>query len=394
MTGAIGTAALVLQATALAGLGPANNLTALLFLDGSHLQSWSGLQLRIGSTSLLSEYKDPTSFVGWGYPSVWRKAAGGWRLMYQGWHLSGGKEDTKLGLLADSVDAVHWSPARPATPSYNVSNCVLVNGANEFSVVYDDARYTASAADRLKCLWGGDKITASGDDGESWHEFGQWTSQPIDPGVSVYRNPLDPAQIVVTARPQALRRTDGRHAGFHAGLGWASLGTQLNQRALPLDEVFTKTNEPYGLPSFAYHGNVISWFWRYACPKYPCFKDGTVSSALAFSANSVNWTAFGQFPFPPASDARDSTVTHYAPEEAVNSVPGPVVGRGPLNNTDIASKAYGHTYTVYANKTAGAYACQAECDADHQCVAFTCKFVLRGPGSVVQPARPTVAARC
>lgn len=36
-----------------------------------------------------------------------------------------------------------------------------------------------------------------------------------------------------------------------------------------------------------------------------------------------------------------------------------MVGRGPLNNTDIASSAYGHTYTVFANKTEGAVSCQA-----------------------------------
>lgn len=237
------TGAGALMALQMAAAAP---LTALLFLDGEHLQSWTGLRLNIGTAALVGEFKDPTSYVGWGYPSVWRKAAGGgWRAMYQGWHLADGKEDTKLGLLADSIDGVNWKPAKLAKPKYNVSNCVLVNGGSEFSVVYDDAAHADGDGSRLKCLWGGDKITASGDDGESWREFGQWTSQSIDPGISVYRNPLNTAEIVVTARPQGLRHTDGRHAGFHYGVGWAGLATQVNQRALPLDEVFTKTNEPY-----------------------------------------------------------------------------------------------------------------------------------------------------
>ena len=74
-------------------------------------------------------------------------------------------KDTKLALLADSTDAIHWSPATVKHPVYNVSNCVLKNGGAEFSVVYDDAAYTAKPEDRLKCLWGGDTITASGDEG-------------------------------------------------------------------------------------------------------------------------------------------------------------------------------------------------------------------------------------
>ena len=62
---------------------------AMLFLDSSRLASWSGVTLRLGEVHLLSEYRDPSSFVGWGYPSAWRKADGsGWRMMYQGWHLT------------------------------------------------------------------------------------------------------------------------------------------------------------------------------------------------------------------------------------------------------------------------------------------------------------------
>ena len=41
----------------------------------------------------------------------------------------------------------------------------------------------------------------------------------------------------------------------------------------------------------------MTHFWRYRCPdtNSKCFTGGFVSSSLAFSYNSRNWTAFGQF---------------------------------------------------------------------------------------------------
>ena len=347
--------------------------TALLFLDSHHLSKWDGLQLQLSTPTLLSEYKDPSSFIGWGFPSVFKKrrsGGSGFRMMYQGWHLRDGKEDTKLALLADSEDAIHWVPTTLAVPAYNnVSNAALVNGLEEFSVVFDDADHTIAASDRLKCLWANTSVTSSGDDGETWHAFGRWTSEKIDPGISVCRNPANPAELVVTARPQALRKEDGRHAGFHTGMGWSDLAKAVNRRALPLDNVFTKTDQPYGLPSFAYHGNIVSWFWRYACPAFPCYSKGNVSAALAYSYDARNWTAFGQFPFPTHSSSSSRI-------DGKGGGGGPIVGRGPLNNTDIGSKAYHHTYTVFANKTEGALACQVECDGDEQCAAWT--YVIGG----------------
>ena len=96
-----------------------------------------------------------------------------------------------------------------------------------------------------------------------------------------------------------------------------------------------------------------------------------MSAALAFSYNSRNWTAFGQFEFP-ASNDKDGTQQSRNTIAAIESTDSPIVGRGPLNNTDISSAAYHHTYRVFANKTAGALACEAECDADIKCAAWTC----------------------
>lgn len=59
------------------------------------------------------------------------------------------------------------------------------------------------------------------------------------------------------------------------------------------------------------------------------------------------------------------------------------VPRGPLNDTNLASDAFFHSYHVYANKTAGALACQDECDADAKCAAWT--YVTGRAGSSPAP---------
>ena len=344
---------------------------AMLFFDGGRLASWTGLNLSLGRAHLLSEYHDPTSYTGWGFPSVWRKADGsGWRMMYQGRHLKDGGWNAQLALLADSRDGVTWAPARARSPAFNVSNCVLWDNVSTFSFVYDDGAHAGvKNANRLKCLRGDDTIIAS-EDGESWHHFGRWTSAPIDPGFSVYRNPLDPDELVVTARPQALRWASGRHAGYHAAAGWSGLAKESNERAWPLDSLFRVTSQAYGLASFSYHTNVVSWFWRYSCPQVCPWGTGHVSSALAYSYNSRNWTAFGQFPFP------EDSAENSSPPPVATTALGRIVERGPLNNTNLGGESYGHSYTVFRNKTEGALSCQAECDADKACGAWT--YVVGG----------------
>lgn len=190
-----------------------------------------------------------------------------------------------------------------------------------------------------------------------------------DPGISVFRNPLNPEEVVVTSRPQSLR-PHGRHAGFHSGLGWASLAAEENQPILPLDELYEDTDQFYGLPSFAYGGMyVVSHVWRYRCSNPPCYKGGFVSSALAVSYNSHNWTAVGQHSTAASSGTRDLRASN------------PVVPRGPINNTDLynGQPAYSHTYRHFANTTEGALACQHECDGDTKCAAWT--YVVNNTGN-------------
>ena len=70
--------------------------SAILFFDLNHwVNESAGVVQRVGEPVLLSTYHDPTSYVGWAYPNVWREcdAPGcGYRMLYQGWHLHEGKE--------------------------------------------------------------------------------------------------------------------------------------------------------------------------------------------------------------------------------------------------------------------------------------------------------------
>eukprot|EP00947_MAST-08B_sp_MAST-8B-sp1_P004151 g4151.t1 len=210
----------------------------------------------VGTAHLASVFHDTvsSSFLGWGYPSVFRAAPSQFRMLYQGWHIKAGKMDTKLMLMAVSEDAVHWRPAsglgcEGVDPS--VTNCVYNMGSVELSNIYDDANGPGVPADeRLKALLSNNTISASSDGGLSWRPLGKWSSSGVDPGYSAYRNPLDRSEIVVTGRPQALRRTSGRHAGFHVATSWSGLAAESNHRALPLDDLFLVDDQIYGLPSF------------------------------------------------------------------------------------------------------------------------------------------------
>jgi hypothetical protein len=153
-------------------------------------------------------------------------------------------------LLAESPDGVRWSAANLTAPSGvpGCTNCVARDGTAEFGVVYDDSAH-APPSERLKMLWGNTTISVSAD-GLSWRPMGRWTATSIDPGISVFRNPLNEDEVVVTSRPQALRKTAGRHAGYHSAVGWDALASENNTQALPLDSMYSPTDQFYGLPSF------------------------------------------------------------------------------------------------------------------------------------------------
>jgi hypothetical protein len=67
-----------------------------------------------------------------------------------------------------------------------------------------------------------------------------------------------------------------------------------------------------------------------------------------------------------------------------------VVPRGPTNNSDLKAggPAFNHSFAKHANKTAGALACQATCDAQPRCRAWT--YVPYGDA----PSGPESHERC
>ena len=291
-------AAALLAALTCAGSADDSRGASIMFFDSHWLAAAPvGLDFRMGKAELLSTMVDPSAFIGWGYPSVWQLPDGSWRSVYQGWWLKDGKyQSDKLMLMAESRDAITWRPATLQRSAHAaVPNAVLNDAGNEFSFVYDDAAHVAAgSSERLKCLWGNATVSVSAD-GVTWRPFCKWSSKGVDPGTSVFRNPLDTDEIVITARPQEMRRA-GRHMGTHAARSWAALGLAENSQMLPLDETYSVYDQQYGLPSFAYGGMVVSWFWRYRCPGVhgQCFSGGYVSVAMGYSYNSRNWTAFGQ----------------------------------------------------------------------------------------------------
>ena len=116
----------------------------------------------------------------------------------------------------------------------------------------------------------------------------------------------------------------------------------------------------------------------------PLYDPGVQPKGGAFLADQ--WLAWSVPPSLPTLWNNSVTVT-LAPT-GVNAAHG--IGRGPLNNTDLQPAAtYHHTYKVYANKRAGALACQRECDADARCQAWS--YVVGHAGG--QPA-PGVERCC
>ena len=59
---------------------------AILFFDDYFLTHRQSVDFHIGTAELVAEYRDPTCFVGWGFPSVWSvntsNSSGRFRMLY------------------------------------------------------------------------------------------------------------------------------------------------------------------------------------------------------------------------------------------------------------------------------------------------------------------------
>ena len=226
---------------------------------------------------------------------------------------------------ADSLDGVHFSPANLSLlpPAGWLADRVHTNftwpanavwGPTELAFVLDDGcglwRSSCGSDERLKAfVKEGAAIHALSADGlNGWTKpFATWSKQSVDPGVSALRNPLNDTEIVVTGRPQGLRKSSGRHAGVNWGRGWSvsgGLGEKLFSPALPLDNLFGPYKQIYGFPSFAYGGMVVSFVWRLYCSEemkclnhsFPLGSQCGDNCGKVYSDLAYSWSEFEQGP--------------------------------------------------------------------------------------------------
>jgi hypothetical protein len=306
---------------------------AMLFFDRKFIANSTGLSAHVGESNLVAVFVDPTTYTGWGYPSVFRMPDNrGFRALYQGWTSHPGdiqvSDSPRLVLAADSLDGVHFSPANLSLPppaSWLADKAHInftwpsnaVWGPTEFAFALDDGcgswRSGCGSDERLKAFVkeGAAILALSADGLHGWTKpFARWSSRVVDPGVAALRNPINDTEVVVVGRPQRLRGTSGRHAGVNWGRGWlpeGGLGEKLFQPALPLDHLFGSYKQISGLPSFAYAGMVVSFAWRLYCSdemhclnhslplQNQCGENcGKVYSDLAYSYDSRSWSGFAQ----------------------------------------------------------------------------------------------------
>ena len=103
-----------------------------LFLDDRWVASSTNVEASIGETFLLpGALEDPTTYIGWGYPAVFRLPGGGFRALYEGW-ANKSFHGTRMVLVADSADGVAFTPLNVSLPpprgwppsfSYDCSKC-------------------------------------------------------------------------------------------------------------------------------------------------------------------------------------------------------------------------------------------------------------------------------
>ena len=72
------------RATRVGGVPWYDATDAMLFFDNKWLAQSSSLEARCGETFLLpGAYVDPTTYIGWGYPSVFPLPGGGFRAIFE-----------------------------------------------------------------------------------------------------------------------------------------------------------------------------------------------------------------------------------------------------------------------------------------------------------------------
>lgn len=260
-----------------------SNASRLLFFDGRWVVTATNLSAAPGKPRLLSTFRDPSSFTGWGYPSVWARRDGkpGWHMAYNGDF--GGEHYPRIVLLAESTDGVNWQPSPTPMLSLNprlspneisaggVNSLHTSSGKGNVDVQSCAARHcTGKVAGCLVCvdvergtvlddgptqplrmLLSNSSILESSD-GLRWTLGGQWRPTYMDPMIGAFRT--HDGGLCVTSRPGGALRKEGRHLGAAwVGPGvavWSSMARTEPSRLLPIDSTFKEDSQMYGMPAY------------------------------------------------------------------------------------------------------------------------------------------------
>ncbi len=279
------TQALLLSvAFARAGIGGHEDSSIkLLFFDGRWVSGTANLSAAVGRPRLLSTFHDPSSFTGWGYPSVWARRDGhrGWHMAYNGDYAS--EHYPRTVLLAESTDGVNWRASSTSMLSLSPRLAPNELSAGGFNLLHPQsgkgnadvrscaAKYcTGKAAGCLVCidvergtvfddgpaqplrmLLSNSSFLQS-DDGLRWTLAGQWRPTGMDPMIGAFRTHT--GELCVTSRPGGALRKEGRHLGAArvktGAIVWSSMAHTEPSPLLPIDMTFRDNYQMYGMPTY------------------------------------------------------------------------------------------------------------------------------------------------
>ncbi len=263
-----------------------DNTSKLLFFDGRWVAAAANISAAAGNPRLLTTFRDPSSFTGWGYPSVWARRDGkpGWHMAYNGDF--GGQHYPRIVMLAESTDGVNWQPSatsvlsmsprlspnelsaggvnslhRPSGKGYadmqscatrycagKTAGCVVCVDV-ERGTVFDDG-----PAQPLRMLLSNSSILES-HDGLHWTLADQWRPTGMDPMIGAFRT--HDGDLCVTSRPGGALRKEGRHLGaarVKAGAtAWSAVAHIEPSQIQPIDSTFQDNYQMYGIPVYPWN---------------------------------------------------------------------------------------------------------------------------------------------
>ena len=247
---------------------------------------------QLGQPERLATFADPVSYVGWGYPSVWRDSTVT-RLLYQA-NVNHSRLP-RVQLLAESVDDVHFQQTNttqlPIAQRLRPKQVPEPNVGTERGCVLDDAGVDGvPSARRLKMLMANASVVARSHD---WapekmgsHDLRAASQQRLPDG-----------GVAVLSRPPALRH-GGRHAGIHSMRGIHARGTGCSTASRASCACCPSTRFAITPPRYGNMTLYVGFLTRYRCApegrELQLWFWGHISGELAYSYDGLAWRRLGQ----------------------------------------------------------------------------------------------------